>query len=57
MSGLSFYEYQDVKELATDKIGFVENYDNEKGRLLVNFDNDRRWVYESDIVLADENKE
>ena len=54
MNSLSFYKYKDVKEIATGKIGFVENYDNDKGRLLVNFDNNRLWVYESDILVVED---
>lgn len=54
MKNLSFYLYRDVKEIITNKIGFVENYDNNKSQLLVNFDNDRRWVYKSDILVVED---
>lgn len=53
MNSLSFYKNQDVNEISSGKIGFVEDYDDVKGRLFVDFNGTTRWIDESDVLLAD----
>lgn len=52
---LSFYLYEDVKVIKTEKIGMVIDIDNTCGKVLVEFANgDREWCYENDVMVENE---